>query len=63
VSSENLTFMVLVGLPVVAAAFLGLLMRALVIGGRWWPLWLFGLVGSSVLWGLVFWGIALSEAA
>jgi hypothetical protein len=62
VSAQNLTFLALVGLPVVAAAFLGLLVRALINGGRWWTLWLFGLVGSSVLWGLVFWGLPFSEA-
>lgn len=53
-SAETLTFMALVGLPLVAAIFLGLLMRVLLGGGSAWPVWLVGVVASCVLWGLVF---------
>jgi hypothetical protein len=51
-SEEDITFALLVGLPVVAAVSLGLLARALVAGlGGWaWLLWLVILVSSCVIW-------------
>jgi hypothetical protein len=58
VSAEDLLFMALVGLPLVAVIFLGLLVRVLVGGGKVSPVWLVGVVACCVLWGLVF-----SEAA
>jgi hypothetical protein len=54
VSTENLTFAMLVGLPLVAAVSLGLLMRTLVGGGRGWPVWLVVLAASCVVWGYYF---------
>jgi hypothetical protein len=63
VSAQTLTFTALVGLPLVAAIFLGLLARVLVGGGSAWLVWLVGVIASCVLWGLVFWGVVFSEAA
>jgi hypothetical protein len=54
VSAETLTFAGLVGLPLVAAVCLGLLVRALLSGGRSWLVWFVAVVASCVLWGVTF---------
>jgi hypothetical protein len=51
VSQEDVTLVVLVGLPLVAVLCLGLLVREFINGGgRTWPLWLIGLVVCIVVW-------------
>ena len=49
-SEEDITFAILVGLPLVAAVILGLLARALVDGGWAWLLWLVIVVSCCVVW-------------
>jgi hypothetical protein len=49
-SEEDITFAILVGLPLVAAVSLGLLARALVDGGWAWLLWLVIVVSCCVVW-------------
>lgn len=49
-STEDLTFAMLVGLPLVAAVSLGLLARAFVYGDRYWLAWLALLVVSGAVW-------------
>jgi hypothetical protein len=50
VRTEDLTFVMLVGLPLVAAISLGLLARAFVYGDRYWLAWLALLVVSCAVW-------------
>jgi uncharacterized membrane-anchored protein len=59
VNGENLTLITLVGLPLVAAIFLGLFLRSIMNGGRTWPLWLIGVVIACVVWVIVFEGEGL----
>jgi hypothetical protein len=54
VSAETLTFAALVGLPLVAAVCLGLLVRAILSGGRSWLLWFIAVVTSCVVWSATF---------
>jgi hypothetical protein len=50
-SEEDITFAILVGLPLVAVVSLGLLARTFVAGSGWaWLLWLVVLVSCCVVW-------------
>jgi hypothetical protein len=49
-SEEDITFAILVGLPLAAAVSLGLLTRTLVAGSWAWLLWLVILVSCCVVW-------------
>ena len=54
-SSEGWTLVALVGLPVLAIACLGMVMRAFVDGGgNRWAFWVGLLVAVCVVWFLVF---------
>ena len=55
-TGQGLMLIALVVLPLMAAIFLGLFLRSLLDRGRRWPLWLLGVVGCCVLWGIVFSG-------
>jgi hypothetical protein len=55
VRTEDLTVVMLVGLPLAAVVCLGLLVRTFVNGrGRGWPIWLVVLTISCVVWGYYF---------
>ena len=52
----------LVGIPVLAALCLGMLVRALVDGGRTWVVWLVVLAAFCALWLYVFTGPTAAPA-
>ena len=59
-SSESVTIIALVVMPVLAALSMGMLVRALVGGGRSWVVWLLVLVALCAIWLYVFTGPALA---
>jgi hypothetical protein len=54
VSSQDVTMIALVGIPVLAALCLGMLVRALVDGGKTWVVWLVVLAAFCAIWLYVF---------
>ena len=50
VSVRELTFVALVGLPLLVAACLGLFFRSLIGWGRTWPLWAFAAAVLTAAW-------------
>ena len=49
-SDQDLAIVVLVGVPLVVAACLGLFVRSLVGWGRTWPLWAFAAAVLTAVW-------------
>jgi hypothetical protein len=62
VSSQDVTMIALVGIPVLAALCLGMLVRALVDGGKTWVVWLVVLAAFCALWLYVFTGPTAAPA-
>ena len=59
-SSESVTIIALVGMPVLVALCLGMVVRALIDGGRSWVVWLLVLAALCAIWLYVFTGPALA---
>ena len=59
-SSNSVTMIALVGIPVLAALCLGMLVRSLVDSGRFWVVWLVVLAAFCAIWLYVFTGPPLA---
>ena len=59
-SSNSVTMIALVGIPVLAALCLGMLVRSLVDSGRSWVVWLVVLAAFCAIWLYVFTGPPLA---
>jgi hypothetical protein len=55
-SAEHIAFAALLGLPLGGTVCMGLFVRALVDGGRTWPVWFFGAALCYLVWGIYFVG-------
>ncbi len=62
VSSNSVTMIALVCMPVLAALCLGMVVRSFVDSGRSWVLWLLVLAGICAIWLYVFTGPAAGPA-